>query len=362
MTAVIEAPDAPFLRDPRKQLLIGGAWTDAQSGQTFPTHNPSTGKVIAELAEAGTADVDRAVAAARAAFEGPWARFTPAKRQNLIWAVADVIEANYEELRLLEVLEMGSPIGKRRPGKKSNAWEASVLRYFAGWATKLHGKTIPNSLPGSVFSYTLREPVGVVGAIVPWNRPISNAVWKLAPVLATGCTMVLKPAEEASLAALRIGELLLEAGVPEGVVNVVTGGAEAGAALSAHLDVDKVAFTGSTITGQHIVRASAGNLKRLSLELGGKSPDVVFADADLDKAVPGAAMSVFSNSGQICCAGTRIYVEQPIYEDFVAGVSEFARGLKVGNSLDPETEIGPLVSAEQLEKVDRKSTRLNSSH
>ncbi|HVU71926.1 MAG TPA: aldehyde dehydrogenase family protein [Mycobacteriales bacterium] len=351
MTAVIEAPDVAFLREPRKQLLIGGGWVDAQSGRAFATHNPSNGQVIAELAEAGTADVDRAVAAARAAFAGPWRTMRPAQRQNLLWAVADALEAHYEELRLLEVLEMGSPIGKRRPGKKAAAWEATVLRYFAGWATKLHGKTIPNSLPGNVFSYTLKEPVGVVGAIVPWNRPISNAIWKIAPVLATGCTMILKPAEEASLAALRIGELLLEAGVPDGVVNVVTGGAEAGAALAGHLDVDKVAFTGSTVTGQHIIRAAAGNLKRVSLELGGKSPDVVFADADLDKAVPGAAMSVFSNSGQICCAGTRIYVEEPVYEEFVAGVSDFAGTLTVGNALDPETTIGPLVSAEQLERV-----------
>jgi aldehyde dehydrogenase (NAD+) len=349
--ATLSAPEVPFLRNPRKQLLIAGAWVDAESGATFTTHNPSTGAVLAQLAEAGTVDVDRAVAAARAAFEGPWGRFRPSQRQNLLWAFADLVEEHYEELRLLEVLEMGSPIGKRAPGKKSAAWEATVLRYFAGWATKLHGKTIPNSLPGSVFSYTLKEPVGVVGAIVPWNRPISNAVWKIAPALATGCTLVLKPAEEASLAALRLGELLAEAGVPDGVVNVITGDGSAGAAIAAHGDVDKVAFTGSTATGQHIIRAAAGNLKRVSLELGGKSPDVVFADADLDKAVPGAAMSVFSNSGQICCAGTRIYVERPVYDEFVEGVSTFARGLKVGNSLDPETTIGPLVSAEQLERV-----------
>jgi aldehyde dehydrogenase (NAD+) len=203
-----------------------------------------------------------------------------------------------------------------------------------------------------VLTYTLKEPVGVVAAIVPWNRPISNAIWKIAPVLATGCTLVLKPAEEASLAALRIGELLAEAGVPDGVVNIVTGfGETVGAALAEHPDVDKVAFTGSTAVGQHIVRASAGNLKRVTLELGGKSPDVIFADADLAKAVPGAAMGVFANSGQICCAGTRIFVERPIYDEFVARVSTFADGLKVGNSLDPATRIGPLVSAEQLDRV-----------
>jgi aldehyde dehydrogenase (NAD+) len=261
------------------------------------------------------------------------------------------VAAHYEELRLLEVLDMGSPIGRRR-SSSAPAWEAEVLRYFAGWATKIHGETIPNSIPGSVLSYTLKEPVGVVAAIIPWNRPISNAVWKIAPVLATGCTLVLKPSEEASLVAVRLGELLTEIGLPEGVVNIVTGlGEKVGAALTEHPDVDKVAFTGSTATGQRIIRAAAGNLKRVSLELGGKSPDVVFADADLSRAVPGAAMGVFSNSGQVCCAGTRIYVERAIYDEFVDGVSAFADSLKVGNSLDPETKIGPLVSAEQLARV-----------
>jgi aldehyde dehydrogenase (NAD+) len=307
--------------------------------------------VIAELAEGGPPDADRAVAAARAAFEGPWRRMKPRERQALLWALADAVQECYEELRLLEALDMGSPIGRRR-AKPAPAWEAEVLRYFAGWATKIHGETIPNSIPGSVLSYTVKEPVGVVAAIVPWNRPVSNAVWKIAPVLATGCTMVLKPAEEASLVALRLGELLAGIGLPAGVVNIVTGfGEGAGAALAEHPGVDKVAFTGSTATGQRIIRAAAGNLKRVTLELGGKSPDVVFADADLDRAVPGAAMGVFANSGQVCCAGTRIYVERPVYDEFVAGVSAFAGTLKVGNSLDPETRIGPLVSAEQLERV-----------
>nr|MDT0664630.1 aldehyde dehydrogenase family protein [Micromonospora sp. DSM 115978] len=265
--------------------------------------------------------------------------------------MADAIEENYAELRLLEVLDMGSPVGRQRSGANPS-WEASVLRYFAGWATKIHGETIPNSIPGSIFSYTLKEPVGVVAGIVPWNRPVSNAVWKLGPALATGCTLVLKPAEEASLAALRIGELLTDLGLPDGVVNVLTGfGETAGAALTEHPDVDKVAFTGSTAVGQHIVRAAAGSLKRVSLELGGKSPDVVFADADLARAVPGAAMGVFTNSGQTCCAGTRIYVERAIYDEFVERVSAFAAGLRVGDSTDPETQIGPLVSAEQLDRV-----------
>ncbi|NKQ54430.1 aldehyde dehydrogenase family protein [Amycolatopsis sp. K13G38] len=332
------------------KMLIGGRWVDAVSGKTFPSVNPSTGEVIADVAEAGPADADRAVAAARAAFEGPWRRMKPVARQELLLAFADAVQDDFDELRLLEALDMGAPIGKRRPGAR--AWEADILRYFAGWATKIHGETLPNSIPGSVLTYTLREPVGVVAAIVPWNRPVNNAIWKIAPVLATGCTMVLKPAEEACLASLRLGELLTEAGVPDGVVNIITGfGETAGAALTEHPGVDKVAFTGSTTVGREIVKASAGNLKRVSLELGGKSPDVVFADADLDRAIPGAAMGVFAFSGQVCCAGTRIYVERPVYDEFVEGVSEFAGRLKVGDSLDPETKIGPLVSARQLDRV-----------
>ncbi|MGF7237957.1 MAG: aldehyde dehydrogenase family protein [Frankia sp.] len=347
----MDAFSQPFTNSGPKKLLIGGQWVDAASGKTFPSINPSTGAVIAQLAEGDAEDANRAVAAARAAFEGPWRRMKPRERQDILWALADAIDANFEELRLLESLDMGSPIGRPRR-TPSPAWEAGILRYFAGWATKIQGQTIPNSLPGSIFSYTVKEPVGVVASIVPWNRPVSNAVWKLAPVLATGCTMVLKPAEEASLAALRIGELLTEIGLPDGVVNVVTGfGETVGAALTEHGDVDKVAFTGSTATGQRIIRASAGNLKRLTLELGGKSPDVVFADADLSRAVPGAAMGVFTNSGQTCCAGTRIYVERPIYDEFVESVSAFAKKLRVGDSLDPATQIGPLVSAEQLDRV-----------
>jgi aldehyde dehydrogenase (NAD+) len=339
----------PFLDGRPKRLLIGAEWVEPTTGATFPSINPSTGEEIARLAEASREDVDRAVAAARAALQGPWQAMKPRERQALIWTLADVVADHYEELRLLETLDMGLPIGRRK--RRPVAWEAEVLRYYAGWATKIHGETVPNSVPGSVLSYTVKEPVGVVAAIIPWNRPIYNAVWKIAPALAAGCTMVLKPAEEASLVALRLGELLTEAGIPEGVVNIVTGAGDVGAALAEHPDVDKVAFTGSTATGQHIVRASAGNLKRVSLELGGKSPDVVFADADLSKAIPGAAMGVFANSGQVCCAGTRIYVERPIYDEFVTGVSEFAAALTVGNSLDPETKIGPLVSAEQLERV-----------
>jgi aldehyde dehydrogenase (NAD+) len=352
VAAVLDGRAAlPWLDGGPKQLLIGGKWVDAASGRTFPSINPATGQEIARLAEAGREDVDRAVAAARSALEGPVARMTPRDRQALLWAFADAVQEHYDELRLLETLDMGVPFGRKRV-TTGRAWEAEALRYFAGWATKLHGRSIPNSVPGSVLSYTVREAVGVVASIIPWNRPLNNAIWKLAPALATGCTVVLKPAEQAGLAPLRIGELLTGIGAPEGLVNIVTGfGDPVGAALSEHGGVDKVAFTGSTATGQRIMRAAAGNLKRLSLELGGKSPEVVFADADLAKAVPGTAMGVFTNSGQICCAGTRVYVQRPVYDEFVTAMSEFAGRLTVGDPLDAATMIGPVVSAGQLDRV-----------
>lgn len=344
-------PALPAFLDGRpKRLLIGGRWEPAAAGHTLTSVNPSTGEVIAELAAANATDIDRAVTAARTAFRGPWHGFSPRDRQALLWEFADLVQRHFDELRLLEALDMGAPLGRRRPG--SRAWEAEVLRYYAGWATKIHGETLPNSIPGSVFSYTVKEPVGVVAGIVPWNRPVANAVWKIAPVLATGCTLVLKPAEEASLAAIRLGELLSETGIPDGVINIVTGdGESAGAPLATHPGVDKIAFTGSTAVGRDIIRSSADTLTRVSVELGGKSPDVVFTDADLAKAVPGAGMGVFSNSGQTCCAGTRIFVERPIYHEFVDKLSDFARSLTVGDSLDPATTIGPLVSEQQLHRV-----------
>jgi aldehyde dehydrogenase (NAD+) len=339
-----------FLDGRPKRLLIGGAWTDAASGKTFPSINPSTGKVIAEVAAGDTADADRAVAAARSAFEGPWRTMKPVERQAAIWRLADLVEEIYPELRLLEAVDMGLPVG-RSPGAGA-AQVVEPLRYFAGWVTKMGGQTLPNSQPWSVFTYTLKEPVGVVAAIIPWNSPVSNVLWKLAPALAAGCTVVLKPAEEASLAALRTGELVRQAGIPDGVVNIVTGfGETAGVRLTEHPDVDKVAFTGSTATGQAIVRAAAGNLKKVTLELGGKSPDVVFADANLRRAVPGVSMGLFGNTGQACCAGTRVFVERPIYEQFAEAMITYTAKLKVGNSLDPETRIGPLVSQAQLERV-----------
>ncbi|WP_407177109.1 aldehyde dehydrogenase family protein [Bradyrhizobium sp. STM 3562] len=339
----------PFADGSYKKMLIDGKWVDAASGKRFETLNPATGELLATVAEGDAEDINRAVAAARRAFEGPWSKVKPFERQNLLLKLAELVEKNFEELSQLDTLDMGAPISRTR-GNKLRV--LGMLRYYAGQATSLHGETIENSLPGEIFSYTLKEPVGVVGAIIPWNGPLAATVWKIGPAIATGCTVVLKPAEEAPLTSLRLAELALEAGVPPGVVNVVPGfGETAGAALAAHPDVDKVAFTGSHITGQSIVRASAGNLKRVSLELGGKSPDIVFADADLDAAVPGASMAVFANSGQICSAGTRLFVEEKIYDEFVGRVAEFGRKLQVGNGLDPNTQIGPLVSEQQLERV-----------
>ena len=342
-------PHHPFLDGKPKRLLIDGQWVAAASGETFPSINPATGAVLAHVAKGDTEDINRAVAAARRAFEGPWSKCKPFERQRYLLKLAELVDQRFDELATLDTLDMGAPISRTGGGRQR---VVGMLRYYAGMATNLHGETIENSLPGDIFSYTLKEPVGVVGAIIPWNGPLAACVWKIGPVLATGCTVVLKPAKEAPLTALLLGELILEAGIPAGVVNIVTGDGEtAGAALSSHMDVDKVAFTGSHVTGQSIVRASTGNLKRISLELGGKSPDIVFADADLDAAVPGSAMAVFANSGQICSAGTRLFVERRIYDEFVGRVAEFGKNLRVGNGLDPLTQVGPLVSEQQLDRV-----------
>jgi aldehyde dehydrogenase (NAD+) len=339
----------PFLDGKAKRLLIDGKWLEAASGKTFETLNPATGAVLAHVAEGDAEDIDRAVAAARRAFDGPWSKVKPYERQVMLLRLADLVDKHFDDFAALDTLDMGAPLSRTRNTRRR---AVGLLRYYAGLATTVEGRTVENSLPGAFFSYTLKEPVGVVGAIIPWNAPLSSSIWKIGPALATGCTVVLKPAEEAPLTPLWLGELALEAGVPPGVLNVVPGyGETAGAALAAHPGVDKVAFTGSHVTGQKIVQASAGNLKRVSLELGGKSPDIVFADADLEAAVPGAAMAVFSNSGQICSAGTRLFVEQRVYEEFTHRVAEFGRSLRVGNGLDPEVQIGPLVSAQQLERV-----------
>ncbi|MCS0495737.1 aldehyde dehydrogenase family protein [Ancylobacter sp. MQZ15Z-1] len=332
-----------------KQLLIDGKFVPALSGRTFETRNPATGELLANVAEGDAADIDLAVAAARRAFTGPWSRFTPFERQQCLLRFADLVEKHFESLALIDVLDMGAPITSMHARRQR---ALGLPRFYAGMCTVIQGGTLPNSFPGEVFSYTLKEPVGVVGAITPWNAPLTSTIWKIGPVLATGCTMVLKPAEDAPLTALRLGELLLEAGVPEGVVNIVPGfGDKAGAALARHMDVDKVAFTGSDITGRKVIEASKGNIKRVTLELGGKSPDVIFADCDMDAAVAGAGMGVFANTGQICCAGTRLLVQRPIYQEFVARVSDYAKSLKVGNGLDPATQIGPVVNAKQLDRV-----------
>jgi aldehyde dehydrogenase (NAD+) len=333
----------------RTQLFIGGEWVASSGEEVIASVNPSTGETIAYIASGTAADVDRAVAAARAAFVGPYARITPADRARIMLHLADLIELNLPELRTLDAIDMGKPIAY---GPTEAKGAADVLRYFAGWTTKIAGQTLPNSRPGQLLSMTYKEPVGVVGSIIPWNGPWTAVLWKIAPALATGCTVVLKPAEEASLSTLRIGELIQQTDLPPGVINIVTGlGETVGAAMAAHPGIDKVSFTGSTETGRLIVKAAAGNLKRLSLEMGGKSPDIIFADADLDRAVPGAAMGVFANTGQVCCAGTRLFVQRPVYDEVCERVASFGRTLRVGDSLDPQTAIGPLVSEAQFDRV-----------
>ena len=339
-----------FISNPGK-LLIDGDWVPAASGRTFDTINPATEEKLAEVAHGEKEDIDRAVRAARQAFayDSPWRRMSPSARGKLIWRIGDLIEEHVEELAMLESLDNGKPMGVARVADVPLA--ADLFHYMAGWPTKILGDTTPISAPGEYLSYTLREPVGVVGQIIPWNFPLLMAAWKLGPALATGCTVVLKPAEQTPLSALYLGELLLEAGLPGGVVNIVTGFGDAGAALSGHDDVDKVAFTGSTEVGRLIVAAAGGNLKKVSLELGGKSPNVVFADADLDAAVVGAANGIFFNHGQCCNAGSRLYIQEAAFDDVVAGVAEQAKKITVGSGLDAGTQMGPLISDEQFEKV-----------
>lgn len=340
---------AEFLSRPRK-LLIGSTWVEAQSGRNFAIENPATGRAIAQAAAGGAADVDRAVRAARKAFEGPWSRMLPAERGNLIWKLGDAIEAHADELALLETLDTGKPLKIARD--RDVARSADRMRYYAGWATKLTGETLSSMGPENWHGFTVREPVGVVGLITPWNLPILLATLKIGPALAAGCTIVLKPAEMTSLTALRLGELAQEVGLPEGVLNVVTGfGAEAGAALAAHPDVDKVSFTGSTETGKAVLRASTGNLKRLTLELGGKSPVFVFADADLDRAIPAVANGIFANAGQVCSAGSRLYAHRSVFDRVLEGIEADARKLRVGPGLDPASQLGPVISEKQLERV-----------
>jgi phenylacetaldehyde dehydrogenase len=336
-----------------QKLLINGKWVEAASGKTFPTYNPATGKVLANVAEGDSEDIDRAVKAARAAFEsGPWARMSPAQRGRLIWKLADLIDEHREEFAQLESLDNGKPLKVARVADVPLTVEH--FHYYAGWATKIEGNTIPITLanPSKYLAYTLREPVGVVGQIIPWNFPLLMAAWKLGPALAAGCAIVLKPAEQTPLSALRLGELIEEAGFPDGVVNIVPGyGETAGAALAVHPDVDKVAFTGSTEVGKLILNAAAGNLKKVSLELGGKSPNIILGDADLDTAILGAASAIFFNHGQCCCAGSRLFVEEKVFDKVVEGVAGAADKIRVKPGFEPDCEMGPLVSEEQLNRV-----------
>jgi phenylacetaldehyde dehydrogenase len=353
-TATLEMndPKTRNLVGAKRKLLIDGKWVDAQSGETFPVYNPATGEVMNQCAAGDKADIDLAVKAARRAFEGgAWPRMTHGQRGRLIWKLADLIEEHLEEFAQIESLDNGKPLAVARVADVPLA--VDLFRYMSGWTTKIEGQTISSSQLGSdYFAYTLREPIGVVGQIIPWNFPLLMAAWKLGPALATGCTVVLKPAEQTPLSALRLGELIAEAGFPPGVVNIVTGyGETAGASLAAHWDVDKVAFTGSTEVGKMVVQAAAGNLKKVSLELGGKSPNIIFGDADLETAIPGAANAIFFNHGQCCCAGSRLYVHERIFDEVVEGVTHHAKNINVADGFNPESQMGPLVSEEQLNRV-----------
>ncbi len=330
------------------RLIINGEAVDAASGATFTTTNPATEEVITTVAEAGAEDVDRAVKAARAALDGPWAKMKPIDRSRVLWKLGDLVLQNADEIARLETLDNGKPIFESRLVDIDMV--ARCFHYFSGWATKISGDT--TNLNPSVFTYTLREPVGVVGAIIPWNFPMIMVGWKAAPALAAGNTIVLKPAELTPLTAIRIGELALEAGLPAGVLNVLPGkGRVAGEAIVKHPGVDKISFTGSTEVGQHLMRTAADTLKKITLELGGKSPNIVFADADLDAALKGATAGIFYGKGEVCAAGSRLLVERSIYDDFVTRLAERAKKMAPSDPLDPKTRLGSLVSKQQMEKV-----------
>lgn len=336
-------------------LFIAGQFVECASGRTFPVVDPSSGQEIARVPEGDERDIDKAVTAARRAFDsGPWPRLRPSERERIMLRLADLLEKHAQEFSELESVNSGRTLMNTRAIDVNLS--VDYLRYMAGWATKIHGQTLSPSTPYSpntrFFAMTLREPIGVVGAITPWNVPLGQAIWKIAPALATGCTLVLKPAEQTPLSALRFAHLIAEAGVPEGVINVVTGfGATAGAALVKHPGIDKISFTGSTEVGRQIGASAAAQMKRFTLELGGKSPMVVMPDADMEIAIPGTAMGIFANHGQNCCAGSRLFVHERVYEQVTAGIAEIARKIKLGPSLDPTTEMGPLISAGQQKRV-----------
>ncbi len=331
------------------KLFINGKWVDSVSGKTFDTLNPATEEVLTSVAEGDKADIDLAVAAARKAFEeGPWRKMDARDRGRIIYKIAGLVEKNKDELAWLDTMDNGKPISETTNADLPLVIDC--LLYYAGWADKIHGETIP--VRGGYFNYTVREPVGVVGQIIPWNFPLLMATWKIAPALACGNTIVLKPAEQTSLSALRLGGICQEAGLPDGVLNIVSGyGPTAGAALSGHMDVDKIAFTGDSATGRIIMRAASKNLKRISLELGGKSPNIVFADSDIDSAVDGAMTGIFFNQGEVCCAGSRLFLENSIHDEFIDKLSDKASNMRVGDPEDTDTQMGAQVSKEQLDKI-----------
>jgi aldehyde dehydrogenase (NAD+) len=350
MISTLPTPAETDIAPAATNLLINNRWVPSESGRTFATINPSTGEEICQVAEADAADVDKAVKAARAAFEqGPWKKMRASERGRLLHRLADLIEKDSETLARLETLDNGKPLHVAKAVDVAKT--IACYRYFAGWADKVQGKTIP--IDGDFFCYTRHEPIGVVGQIIPWNYPMLMQAWKLAPALATGNTVVMKPAEQTPLSALRMGELIVEAGFPEGVVNLLPGfGPTAGAAIASHMDIDKVAFTGSTEVGRLIMEAAAkSNLKRITLELGGKSPNIIFEDTDLDEAVEGAHMGLFVNQGQSCCAGSRVFVEEKIYDAFIEKSVARARKRRVGDPLDPRTDQGPQVSQSQFDRI-----------
>lgn len=351
----VEATKA-FLAKRQHHLLINNEWTKGEASETIKTLDPATGLELGEIVDAQPADIDAAVSAAREALKSEaWTSLTPSERSKLLWKLADLVEANIDELAELETLDQGKPLYVGRWAEIPGAVEQ--FRFFAGAATKIEGSTIPTSINyqpegKKMFAYTRKEPIGVVAAIVPWNSPLVLTAMKLAPALAAGCTIVLKPAEDTSLTAIRLGELIVEAGFPPGVVNIVTGyGATAGAALASHMDVDKVIFTGSTATGRAILDAAKSNLKKVSIELGGKSPVIVMDDADMDLAIPGAANAIFFNGGQVCVAGSRLYAHSKVYDQVVEGIANVAKGMKLGHGLLPDTQMGPLVNARQADQV-----------
>ncbi|NEW26595.1 aldehyde dehydrogenase family protein [Nocardia cyriacigeorgica] len=354
MTTTLHSDDLRMRVAEAQKMLIGGEWVQAVSGRTLAVEDPATGEVVAQVPAGDREDVDRAVAAARAALRGPWHLITPQERGTLLWRLADLVEANAQQLAELEALDAGMPIAEAR--YVDVALSIEILRYYAGWPTKITGDTIPVSFPtnfgGPYHAYTVREPLGVVAAIVPWNLPLLMTVKKLAPALATGNTIVVKPAEQTPLSIALLARLVLDAGIPEGVFNYVTGyGETVGAALVRHPGVHKVTFTGSVDTGKLIARTATDTLKRVSLELGGKSPNVVFDDADLAKAIPSSALAIFACQGESCVAGSRLYAQRGVYDEVVAGLAERARAITLGPGLDPASEMGPLISAEHREKV-----------